>query len=703
VTEENPTTGSLWRSSWRRLIFEMRWVLLERLAQSWIADMVRWFLRASRPTELLPTWIWTFFLPRLVTRRAEMLAQLYRDRRETIIIVPRRPNRLTELIIHEAARASGPIHVVAPTRTEAERWRGRPGIEVATVQDVWTDSATDIAIHERAGHLLDRLRQEVDRYNQPSAELIEFMYLYLHEFVVRQLRYLYVVDRLRAAGARVVYFTVSLSYWEARLLSSYLEGEVSFIPLVRRRLRFPTIGSEAHLLNDERRSSVLLRAKVARWPRDGYVRARPAADPALKGGGAPLFISDADVDSIYWRALANLLAAARKRGIKHSLLIGRAKARRWLSRKGMSARRPPNAAFHVDPTLYVDMYRDLLTCGRKLVASDALIDAKERSVAAALRAWLGYGGVFSDIGYRAYRLAGQTASWLRQQGTSAVIVLPHWSVNGWAALCAARKLGIPTVSAPAVTIAGNAASMIRWDVLDLVGSYGRQCTEALEQSGIPVARAAEVGNLSMDHVVGKSRENLSKIGRLDFAIPAGRKIVLVATGGLNPNENAFVGALLAHQWSGSPPLIVIRPHPTLGASSYRKLMDDSPPGAAALNLKGGILPPLLRADLAITDASTSGAQAIMLGRPLVVIQEAETSFPANDYSAMGVAYRVTTPDEIGPAVEKMLEKGSFWPGFSDSYARFIEAYNIHNDGKAAERMVEAIEARMRSWAQIDSR
>jgi hypothetical protein len=237
--------------------------------------------------------------------------------------------------------------------------------------------------------------------------------------------------------------------------------------------------------------------------------------------------------------------------------------------------------------------------------------------------------------------------------------------------------------------------MIRWDVIDLVGSYGRQCTTALESRGIGAGRAVEVGNLGMDDVVARDRKDLSDVGRLDFAVPPGRKVVLVATGGLNRGENAFISALLTHNWRGSPPLVVIRPHPTLGVSSYRKLMDNSPPGAAVFNLKGGILAPLLQADVVITDASTSGAQAVMLRRPLLVIKETGLSFPANDYGAMGVAHCAATPDEMGPAVEKMLQEGSFWPGFSDGFARFIEAYNIHNDGKAADRMIAAIEDRMR--------
>ena len=37
---------------------------------------------------------------------------------------------------------------------------------------------------------------------------------------------------------------------------------------------------------------------------------------------------------------------------------------------------------------------------------------------------------------------------------------------------------------------------------------------------------------------------------------------------------------------------------------------------------------------------------------------------------------------------------SFWPGFAESRAQFVEAYDIHADGRAAERMVAAVESRM---------
>ena len=110
-----------------------------------------------------------------------------------------------------------------------------------------------------------------------------------------------------------------------------------------------------------------------------------------------------------------------------------------------------------------------------------------------------------------------------------------------------------------------------------------------------------------------------------------------------------------------------------------------------METEGSIHDALVAAEFVVTDFSTAGAEAVLLGRPLLTVNTTGTPFAANDYAAFGVAVQACTLDEAGPLLRRLLDEGCFWPQAEAARARFIEAYNWQGDGRACRRFLEFIE------------
>ena len=242
-----------------------------------------------------------------------------------------------------------------------------------------------------------------------------------------------------------------------------------------------------------------------------------------------------------------------------------------------------------------------------------------------------------------------------------------------------------------MTIAGNRASLVGWEHVDRVGCYGRQCADAFASLGHDAARLVLTGSLTLDRALARSKDG----ARSDH--PVYRKfrektprLILFATSGINPNEPAILSAILvACADPDHAASLVVRPHPSLGANAYAASITARLAERAAIVTDGSVIDAIAAADVVITDYSTVGAEAVLMGRPLLVVNMTAAPFPANDYAALGVAAAATSLRDIGPQLARLLGEGCYWPGAQAARAAFQDAYNWGGDGQACARFLDA--------------
>jgi hypothetical protein len=276
-------------------------------------------------------------------------------------------------------------------------------------------------------------------------------------------------------------------------------------------------------------------------------------------------------------------------------------------------------------------------------------------------------------------------------------VIPHWGHLAWAASAVANSLRIPVGSTPSVSVAGNSASIVGWNRLDMIGCYGLQCRDAFLSQGYSSDRLELTGSVPLDEILQVSREEArSRLKAFGRMAATGRRVVLYATSGVNKNERDILANVV--EFCRDPlanACLVVRPHHSIGASFYddaiAAVAGGERDGLVAVITEGRAHENIVAADVVVTDFSTIGAEAVLLARPLLAINTTGKPFPANNYADLGVAAPANTLEEIGPALRRLTNEGTFWPNAEESLEAFTKAYNWGGDGKAGPRFLAGLE------------
>ena len=138
--------------------------------------------------------------------------------------------------------------------------------------------------------------------------------------------------------------------------------------------------------------------------------------------------------------------------------------------------------------------------------------------------------------------------------------------------------------------------------------------------------------------------------------------------------------------------LIVRPHPSLGGKAYIGYLSAYGDDRVVVSDAGSIIDAITAADVVITDYSTSGAHAILMDRPVMVINTSGAPFPANDYAALGVAAVATSVADVGSTLARLLAEGWYWPNARSARAAFKDAYNWGGDGQAGDRFLAAVAA-----------
>ena len=406
-------------------------------------------------------------------------------------------------------------------------------------------------------------------------------------------------------------------------------------------------------------------------------------------------ITDAAPGSSYWQAAINLATSASKCGRPLTALVSQASA--------AEALKPFCDTIDIanETTTKLQPSREFA------VAYDKLLDALERAstgaeatssqinaralVLAATR--LTFPMAIDTMGLRAFATCERVRAWLIDRHIGSIIVLPHWSRLAWAAINCAKPLGLRSASSPSVTVAGSSASLVEWQKLDLIGCYGEQCRVAFASVGYPSEKLAMIGSVSLDHALLMSRKAVRDSAPSFRKIASSaERIILFATSGVNHNERDIVREIVTMcARPNSKTALVIRPHPSLGRQFYEEQLTGVATEVASVVTDTTVHEALIAADVVITDFSTVGADAVLVKRPLLVINTTGGPFPSNNYADLGVAVEARKLEDVVPHLQRLLDAGNDWPGAAAKIKAFTHAYNWGGDGLASLRLIERLQ------------
>lgn len=142
-------------------------------------------------------------------------------------------------------------------------------------------------------------------------------------------------------------------------------------------------------------------------------------------------------------------------------------------------------------------------------------------------------------------------------------------------------------------------------------------------------------------------------------------------------------------------LVVIKPHPDEPAERYQAMIDSGPYRGEVY--RGNNLHALIRAsDLVVTGTSTTGLETVLLGKPLIVLDVARSSFMKKGheympYVASGVALPVKDEATYRDALASLLRGSEAARRLAEGREAFIAAHAHLPDGRATERVAALVE------------
>ncbi len=129
--------------------------------------------------------------------------------------------------------------------------------------------------------------------------------------------------------------------------------------------------------------------------------------------------------------------------------------------------------------------------------------------------------------------------------------------------------------------------------------------------------------------------------------------------------------------------LVIKVHPAEEIDWYKSMVRND-----AVFIKDMDIQELVRAsDLVLTDLSTVGLEAMMLGKPVITINltgKTDIMPYATSGAAVGVYAESDLPGAITSSLDGKVEK-------ANEISSFLDGYVGHRDGKSAKRVAELIE------------
>lgn len=550
-----------------------------------------------------------------------------------------------------------------------------------TLQSIWTDTAVDIRIYNEwyacrqqrlAAVAADGLADELLAL-EPDYTTIEIFFRRLAAAAQRGV----------ASGAPVI---IVITRYLAPEIQHMLQQMPDMPPLHNLSLR----GGTVRMVRGPYRETdyaILRRLRYTSLPSPSLWVQKPEMEARRISRIAPqakfLIVTEGLPTSAYWPGIAALFKVIKAEGIDVLVLTSSWVIALAAKAAGIPATIPRLPLMPLKDADFEERVQRFLDIVRQLAASDRVDPPAQAAML-----WLGSPQRQAELNI-AFETGLIVEHTLRYTGARAVLVQPHWSNLAMTATIAAHRLGTPVISAPTMTVASNHASILGWEHIDIIPCYGNQCVVAFEGMGVAKEKLPVIGNLSYDGGLQLSRQDARHTlqQRHKVRLPRRSKIILVATSSIDANEIDWISTLATFCAERGDTGLFVKLHPSF-QSREEAMRARLPEDICTINATCPITEAIAASDIVVTDYSSVGAQARIMGKKLVVVNMARQRFPANDYVTLGIAENVDSIDTLRRVFADALDHPE--PEETDAANRFIEAYNHPNDGKAAERLCRLI-------------
>ncbi|MFW9973450.1 MAG: CDP-glycerol glycerophosphotransferase family protein [Candidatus Odinarchaeota archaeon] len=309
----------------------------------------------------------------------------------------------------------------------------------------------------------------------------------------------------------------------------------------------------------------------------------------------------------------------------------------------------------------------------------------------------------------------EMANWLFRKENVKFVVTPEERTLPNRAICAAASFkNIPTLLIQR-GLYGNHC-LYRFPLLvDKVALEGEWVKQVLIKMGQDISKLEVTGQPAYDLL----KEEYTKIDktaiRSKFNIDTNNIIVLYTSQPLMEGlgvDNSFIPQDISSShkeeireiclslYDRKDILLLIKPHPNESDDLHYQVVNEvKAKNIKVVSRKANIHELISISDILITRHSTTGLEAIVLDKPVIIVDILGDvdSFPYVDYnSALGVYKR----ENIWPAVKSIFENKQVNDTLKEGRARFIRDFAYQIDGKSSQRIVALINNMMRRTGGI---
>ena len=253
-------------------------------------------------------------------------------------------------------------------------------------------------------------------------------------------------------------------------------------------------------------------------------------------------------------------------------------------------------------------------------------------------------------------------------------------------------------------IASDRDSEWRYFRQDYLGVFGRRSRAVMEDHGIESDRIFEVGNPRFDTYFKNDELRRSvrhKLGIPNGAVMAAFMSIPPSGGGVGEREGgltlaeyqALLDAVYQVPETLSQVFLVAKPHPE--EYQYLRMHErfrDQYAGRdrSVITFRDNSAHEIINAsDVVITLQSTTGLEAIYLGKPLIVLNLTGRK-ELTDYVSSGAAYPARSKEELTAAIRVLVEqKAALSENYQEAQARYL-CDSLSCPGKSASRCADVI-------------
>lgn len=305
-----------------------------------------------------------------------------------------------------------------------------------------------------------------------------------------------------------------------------------------------------------------------------------------------------------------------------------------------------------------------------------------------IRFYLDHLDSYVMLGCRAVAFLGEVFKGFRPD---AVVTVPESTMFAKTGALLAKRNHIPSLSFYQLV---RVHAWYEDSYADRILLYGSHGYDAMIKNGFSPDRLAVVGNPRYDDwLKTDSHADRETICR-ELQIPDDRKIITIASHlawvGTRTWVEEVVHAFAEHRQEWRYALIV-KPHPGDLMEDYLTILNAIKPSDVHLADKNLDIRTLVNAsDVVMTDVSTVGVEAIVLGKPLICLNLTGASQHLLRYDEEGGAVLVTQTDHIWDAIQDVLYDEATKEKLACERRKGIGRFAFRNDGQSSARFLSAI-------------